>query len=154
MSKPRGAAWGGPGDVFGALVGEWRFDRVVTGIAEMTGTARFIKRADGGLDYLEAAQLRLASGRELAASRAYVWRAHPRGFDVCFAEPALALFQAVRLRSAGADLLSNPAPHLCAADHYLGHYAFLADGSFVIEQQVEGPAKHHAITTRFRRADS
>lgn len=150
----QGAAWGGPGEVFGALVGEWRFDRVVTGMAEMTGIARFIPRIGGGLDCLEQASLRLASGRELDARRAYVWQAHPRGFDVCFAEPGLPLFQAVRLRGAGAGLLSAEAAHLCAADHYLGHYAFMADGSFMIEQQVRGPAKHHAITTMFRRADS
>lgn len=142
--------WAAPCAVFSTLEGAWTFERTIAGMAEASGTARFTRQGTDKYAYRESAQVKLANGRELQASREYFYRRHAAGFDVWFAEEPPRLFHLVRLTRDANGLRAN-ASHLCGLDHYRSRYAFLDDGSFVVEHRVEGPAKDYLIATLYRR---
>ncbi len=145
------AAWGGPGEVFGRLVGSWEIARRIEPEGSLEGLAVFAPDDAGGLAYREEGMLRLASGFTAAAERRYLYRPRPAGFAVFFAERPPRLFHAVALAAERRARLLGRARHLCAADLYLSLYAFLPDGRFVVRHRVRGPRKAYRMTTWYRR---
>lgn len=144
------SGWTTPGAVFSALEGTWTFERTITPMVEVSGAACFTRQGPDEYAYRERARVKLANGQELQASREYRYHRQADGFDVWFEEDPPRLFHRVRLARIANGLGAN-ASHLCGQDHYLTRYAFLDEGSFVVEHRVEGPAKNYSIATLYRR---
>ena len=148
---PSGAAWGGPGAVFGRLAGRWQISRRIAPDGSLQGQALFAPDRAGGLAYREAGTLRLAGGFTALAERRYRFRPRKDGFAVDFAETPPRLFHEVALEAVRDGRLRGRARHLCAEDLYLTSYAFLPDGRFVVRHRVRGPRKAYSLTTWYRR---
>jgi hypothetical protein len=144
-------AWGEPGDVFASLAGPWSFRRSIDNGASMTGTATFVRGADGQFEYFERGRLRLPNGAIIDGERRYLFEAHEAGFSVLFAETPPRLFHRIALRRHGASLVGD-ALHLCGNDRYDSRYEFCPDGSFYVRHAVAGPRKAYAIETSYTRA--
>ena len=142
--------WGAPAGVFARLAGDWRLDRRVDGRPLMDGQASYRAGHGGCLTYHEKGRAHLAGGASFAAERAYLYRQRPTGFAVFFMEDPPRLFHAVAL-TPRCDALVGDARHLCAADLYLSHYEFCADGTFSTRHDVSGPRKNYALETTYRR---
>jgi hypothetical protein len=151
MAKARTeAAWGGPGDVFARLAGDWAIERRVSNGATLIGGARFTRGDPNELVYAEQGVLRLADGQTFKASRAYVFRGRPHGFAVYFAETPEKLFHDIALRWKE-DMLAGEGVHPCRDDLYCSRYAFGADGSFTLTHVVKGPRYDYEMDTAYRR---
>jgi len=147
-----GAAWGGPGEVFGRLAGCWEIARRIDPEGTLEGTAVFAPDRTGGLIYREEGTLHLPGGFTAAAERRYLYRPRPEGLAVYFAETPPRLFHAVALTAERRGWLRGRARHLCADDLYVSGYAFLPDGRFVVRHRVRGPRKAYRMTTWYRRS--
>ncbi len=143
--------WGGPGDVFARLAGDWRIERTVSNGAVLTGTARFAPGGSGELVYDEQGVLRLADGRTFRASRGYVFRARPNGFAVYFGDEPEKLFHDITLRREG-ETLTGEGEHPCRNDLYRSRYVFSASGDFALGHVAKGPRYDYAMETHYRRS--
>lgn len=76
-----------------------------------------------------------------------------QGADLCiyFDAQQQRLFHQLRPALDPQGQLSASSSHLCIADRYDSHYAFLSNGSFVIEHQVRGPHKSYRSHTLYER---
>lgn len=129
-------------------MGTWALERRIDDQASMTGVATITRREDGMLEYTESGRLRLADGQEFDAGRRYIFRPHPDGLTVLFAEEPPRLFHHVGLAEES-GVLRGDAIHVCGNDCYKSAYAFLPDGSFIIRHEVSGPRKNYSMHTRY-----
>ena len=133
------------------LLGSWQVDRQLTGAyeARMEGKATFTARTDGGADYFEDLQIYKPNGELIGGGEwRHVYRDTPEGLDI-FKEDG-GLYHRLNLVADGLAAAGR-ATHPCGDDHYHGVYEFLADGSFAIDLQVDGPRKGYKSRTIFTR---
>ncbi|MET3927104.1 DUF6314 family protein [Devosia sp. 2618] len=133
------------------LIGNWSFERSISGQGQMTGTAVFSERPDGLLDYREVGQLQIANG-SFAFNRSYLYQVRADGFEVFFDEAPPRLFQRVDLTET-AHGLTGSGHHLCPPDIYDSRYEFHLPNRFLIVHAVDGPRKAYVIRTEFKRQD-
>ncbi|MBP2478672.1 hypothetical protein JOF53_007544 [Crossiella equi] len=133
-------------ELFAALPGEWRFDRVITGQGTAAGTAVFRPGGTDELHYREDGTLTLDTGYTGAAYREYRYVLAGEELRVCF--PDGRLMHA--LRPAGQDPEATDT-HLCGADVYTGHYALDGPDTLRISYDVRGPKKDFTISTVLHR---
>jgi hypothetical protein len=138
-------------DLFQHLAGSWQLARRIHPEGELTGTAVFTPRDDGGLDYFERGELHLPTG-SFHAERRYIFRPDADGFSVEFADGTPRPFHTVRLERGEDGCLGGEAPHLCGRDLYMTAYRFLPDGTFAITNRVSGPNKDYAVVSTYSRA--
>lgn len=133
-------------ELFAALPGEWRYDRVITGQGTATGLARFTAAAPGELHYREDGTLTLDTGYTGPAYREYRYVLDGEQLNVCF--PDGRIMHTLRPDTARAEATDV---HLCGEDVYTGHYALPDQDTLRISYQVAGPHKDFTISTVLRR---
>jgi len=140
-----------------ALQGEWRFTRSLQDlvshhpIGTVQGQAHFTPESASTAHYAENGQMVLHNGQSFRASSSYFFS--QQGADLCiyFDAQQQRLFHQLRPALDPQGQLSASSSHLCIADRYDSHYAFLRSGGFVIEHQVRGPHKSYRSYTLYER---
>ena len=140
-------------DLLSDLIGTWHFKRTVTGQAHMIGQAVFSAQSSGRFYYDERGKWRLNHGREIYATRQYVFAPlDDAGISIFFIETPLRLFQNVCLHDKRAFIYGE-GTHICGEDSYFSHYTF-QEHQFFIRHTVKGPRKGHVISTQYTRTPS
>ena len=143
--------WGGPDLIFDELAGRWQIERRIDNGAVLTGTAIFKRAASNELRYCEEGRLRLPNGGQFDSEQKYVYGKLEGGFAVFFNETPLRLFHELHFQPDGRGAFRGHATHPCDNDLYNSEYAFLPDGSFVVQHQVTGPKKSYLMITQYHR---
>jgi hypothetical protein len=136
--------------VFEGLLGEWSFERKITGQALMTGDASFTVVDGETALYEEAGEVTLGDGQRFHAKQSYIYKKRQDGFAVLFRETQ-ALFHEVTFGAGVGAELTGEASHLCRQDYYVSHYTIGPDGGFEVRHRVYGPRKDYSIRTVYRR---
>ena len=140
-----------PAAILSGLLGSWAIERRVDDGATLAGVARFTRSGDDEAIYHETGTLRLSTGQEVAAERAYVYRQCSDGLAVFFDEHPQSLFHKVALVRDAGGCLHGDAEHICAADLYLTRYQFDSPTRFRVRHRVRGPRKDYTIVTVYRK---
>ena len=127
------------------FLGRWTFTREISDHlrgeeARAEGKALIVAE-EGRWIYEEQANLTLASGQSLTATRRYLWQPAGAGFDLFFEDERP--FHRIDLGR------SHAASHWCAPDSYDVTYDFAAFPEWESLWQVEGPRKRYAMRTRY-----
>jgi hypothetical protein len=129
------------------LPGRWTVRRALhdaaLGEGTFSGTATFTAAGDGGLDWVEAGQLRLGGYEGPARRRLHLAR-EDGAWMVRFEDGRP--FHPLVLRASGCEVT-----HPCGADAYSGEYVVLGPGAFDVQWRVRGPSKDQRIASRYRR---
>ncbi len=133
------------------LAGEWRYSRTITGGVYAGGTVIFEKIGSRRLRYNETGTLQLEDGRQLAASRSYLFDLSDRYLTVLFDERPPRLFHELSLAGSLQTGLEGRGEHLCGPDFYRSEYVFRSD-AVIIRHAVSGPRKDYVSTTNLTRA--
>ena len=137
-------------ELFVSLAGSWTLERTITGDASFNGSAEFEQLGKSEFRLREKGHLAMADGREIAASRNWIWRLEETGnLHVLYDENPLRTYHDIELVKEG-DVWTGEATHLCEPDTYLGHYE-LEFNRIVVKQKIEGPNKNYALTSLFNR---
>jgi hypothetical protein len=137
-------------DFFNRLMGNWQFEREITGQGTMVGVAFFELLTADRAEYRETGTLTLIDGKTLRAERRYIYERATAGFAVYFADTD-ELFHHVELETGIGGGWRGVARHLCKADVYDSEYWFQRDGPLQIRHEVRGPKKDYGIRTIYRR---
>ena len=144
--------------IFDWLLGEWIFEREVSGLATMTGEAAFVAGGACRAQYRESAAVQMRDGQMLHGSQQYLYVRRPDGFAVYFPAAFGAevlreawLFEEVGFAREDDGCLRGSATHLCKADMYVSEYSILRDGTLTIRHAASGPQKAYVIETLYRR---
>lgn len=134
--------------------GDWALTRIIEdrlseADGRLEGQARFLRRADGGLDYVETGALILGDKPPLASTRRYIWQPAEAGIAVSFEDGAP--FHVIAL-----DRLMPDANHHCDPDLYHVSYDFTRWGGksqlWRSIWRVVGPRKDYRMLSEYRRA--
>ena len=139
-----------PEEAFRYLLGSWKIEREVSGMATMAGTAEVRTLSHGQAEYSERTAVRTSDGTAFYASQSYLVSQTRNGFAMHFAATG-ELFQQVCFTGCPGDGLQAKAVHLCGEDRYDSEYAFARMGRLVIRHAVNGPRKNYVSVARYRR---
>ncbi len=137
-------------DLLVSLEGAWTIARTIEPSGSLAGTARFARRPDGLIDYIERGELEFDGGR-FATERRYLFEPRETGFAVFFPGEPRRLFHEVVLAPAADGAIVGAATHPCGPDMYFSTYRFAGDG-FTITHRANGPRKNYTLVTRYTRA--
>ena len=137
-------------DFFDGLMGDWQFEREITGNGAMVGVASFTLLAADRAAYRETGTLTLIDGKILKAERRYLYERAKGGFAIYFADTE-EIFQHVELLAGVEGAWRGVAHHPCKDDLYESEYWFHRDGTFEIRHEVRGPKKNYRIRTMYQR---
>ena len=133
------------------LAGEWRYSRTITRGVYAGGTVIFEKIGPGRLRYNETGTLKLEDGRQLAASRSYLFDLSDRNLTVLFDEKPPRLIHELSLAGSLKTGLEGRGEHLCGPDLYRSEYVFRSD-AVMIRHVVSGSRKDYVSSTNLTRA--
>ena len=137
-----------PEDAFRFLLGAWRVEREVSGMAAMTGTVDVRESGEGVAEYVERMQVRTEAGAVFAGSVRYTVRQTSGGVALRFAETGL-LFQEVEFSPAEGGALRGGAVHNCGEDRYESMYVLGPRREMLVRHAVTGPRKVYVSVARF-----
>ena len=135
-----------PAGAFEFLLGTWRLERAVSGLAVMAGTLRVTRTKAGTADYEERVRVTTADGATLMGSQRYRMRETEDGVGLCFAETG-AMFQKLRFAYGIDARLSAEAVHVCGEDRYETVYVLGPGRGFSVRHTVRGPRKDYISVT-------
>jgi hypothetical protein len=138
-----------PSHLFDRLIGQWTFERTISGQGSMSGTASFTLITPDLAAYRESGALKLNTGQALHAEQQYLYERTETGFTIRFI-PSDKIFL---------DLSFEPdtegwhatAHHNCDPDAYHSEYRFEREGTLHIRHVVNGPRKSYTIQTTYCR---
>lgn len=139
------AAW-----QFEWLLGEWAFEREISGRGPMNGMAAITWVEGKRALYRESGELILKDGQRLQSHQSYFYDQTEDGFEVRFYDTGKLFHQLTFEPTPNGDWRAT-ASHNCAADRYDSQYLFQSNGTFEVSHNVEGPRKDYTIRTTYRK---
>lgn len=134
------------------MCGTWSLERAIDDGTTARGEARFVRQADGSLDYTERVRMSLATGRTLDATQRLRYRTDERArviVERC--DPLRGWSVLHRLAfEAESDGWSASDVHLCGRDRYAVTLRVQPSGLTVV-YRVLGPAKGYFSTSVYTR---
>ena len=143
--------------VFRILVGRWRLDRTIPGVASLIGQA--VLAPAGGvvstLRYEERGDLRLNAGSQYAAERRYLYRLIGERLVIEFADRpnrgAVLHDLSFKPSPNGAGILVARHRHWCAPDSYDLEMTITGCDRFETRYRIAGPRKNYEMHSIYGR---
>jgi len=135
------------------LPGEWIFERHISEMPVITGTASFTPNGSN-LHYREEVRFPVKTGKTLNAHREYLYSFENGALNIYFADGKEkgSLFLPLQFEDVSSlSSLTACGSHLCVEDMYEGKFTFNPPDAFSVTYLVKGPNKDYTIESRYTR---